>query len=451
MSMSKSLASCWFVSFFCIVGVAFAAEPPPDDKLKEQKTLTKDLVDAFAKEDFTAVRKDFDDTMKKVLPADKLEATWKQIVRGAGPFKKVTGYRTESTGKYDYVYALCQFEKAELEMKVVFTADKLVTGLFFQESKKNYDFKPPAYAKQDSFHETDMTVGSGEWLLPGNLTLPKGDGPFPAIILVQGSGPNDRDETIGPNKPFRDLAWGLASKGIAVLRYEKRTRQYGAKVAMLKDFTYKEEVVDDVLEAAALLRKEKAIDPKRIFVLGHSLGATMAPRIAEQDERIAGLILLAGSSRPMEDAVLEQIQYIYSLLGTLTDDRKEELEKLKKQVARVKDPKLAPDTPALELPLGVPATYWLALRAYDCIATAAKVKRPMIVLQGERDYQVTMEDFNGWKKSLESRKEVRLKSYPKLNHLFMEGEGKSKPQEYEKPGFVSEEVINDIAEWVKKQ
>jgi dienelactone hydrolase len=389
--------------------------------------------------------------MKKVLPADKLEATWKQIVRGAGPFKKITGYRTESAGKYDYVYAICQFEKTELEVKVVFTPEKLVTGLFIQESKKNYDFKPPSYAKQDSFRETDLTVGSGEWLLPGNLTLPKGDGPFPAVILVQGSGPNDRDETLGPNKPFRDLAWGLATKGIAVLRYEKRTRQYGPKVATLKEFTFKEEVVDDVLEAAALLRKEKAIDPKRIFVLGHSLGATVAPRIAELDEHIAGLVLLAGTSRPLEDVVIEQIEYIYSLLGPLSDDRKEELAKLKKAVERVKDPNLAPDTPALELPLGVPATYWLALREYDCKATAAKVNRPMLVLQGERDYQVTMDDFNGWKKALESRSDVRLKSYPKLNHLFMDGEGKAKPQEYEKPGYVSEEVVNDVAEWVKKQ
>jgi hypothetical protein len=450
--MKTSLALWSAVGIILAAGAIGAAEPPAEDKLKEQKTLTKELVEAFAKEDFAAVRKDFDDTMKKVLPADKLEVTWKQIVRGAGPFKKITGFRTEAAGKFDYVYAICQFEKAELEVKAVFTADKLVTGLFFQECKKNYDFKPPGYAKQDLFRETDVTVGSGEWLLPGNLTLPKGDGPFPAVILVQGSGPNDRDETLGPNKPFRDLAWGLAARGIAVLRYEKRTRQYGPKVAALKELTFKEEVVDDVLEAAAFLRKEKeAIDAKKIYVLGHSLGATVAPRIAELDERIAGIILLAGTSRPLEDVVLEQIQYIYSLLGPLTDDRKEELEKLKKQVDRVKDPKLPPDTPAIELPLGVPATYWLALREYDCKATAAKVKQPMLILQGERDYQATMDDFDGWKKAVGSRKDVTMKSYPKLNHLFMDGEGKAKPQEYEKPGYVAEEVVNDIAEWVKKQ
>jgi dienelactone hydrolase len=451
MCMNTSMGSWALVGIVFAAGAVLAAEPPAEDKLKEQKALTKELVEAFAKEDFAAVRKDFDDTMKKVLPADKLETTWKQIVRGAGPFKKITGYRTETAGKLDYVYAICQFEKTELEVKTVFTADKQITGLFFQESKKNYEFKPPTYAKQDSFRETDVTVGTVEWLLPGNLTLPKGDGPFPAVILVQGSGPNDRDETLGPNKPFRDLAWGLATRGIAVLRYEKRTRQFGPKVAALKELTFKEEVVDDVLEAAALLRKEKKIDAKKIYILGHSLGATVAPRIGELDERIAGLILLAGTSRPLEDVVLEQIQYIYSLLGSPTDDRKEELEKLKKQVDRVKDPKLSPDTPTIELPLGVPATYWLALRDYDCKGTAAKVKRPMLILQGERDYQVTMDDFDGWKKAVGSRKDVRMKSYPKLNHLFMEGEGKAKPQEYEKPGYVAEEVVNDIAEWVKKQ
>src|SRR5437868_1155092 len=75
---------------------------------------------------------------------------------------------------------------------------------------------------RDTFDEREVTVGKGEWELPGTLGLPKGSGPFPAVVLVQGSGPQDRDETMGVNKPFQDIAWGLASNGIAVLRYDKR-------------------------------------------------------------------------------------------------------------------------------------------------------------------------------------------------------------------------------------
>jgi fermentation-respiration switch protein FrsA (DUF1100 family) len=297
-----------------------------------------------------------------------------------------------------------------------------------------------------------VVVGSGEWALPGTLTLPKGDGPFPAVVLVQGSGAHDRDETIGPNKPLRDVAWGLASQGIAVLRYEKRNKEHPVKMAAIKDkITIKEEVVDDAVAAAALLRTDKDIDKKRIYVLGHSLGALVGPQIGLRDPELTGVILLAGNTRPLEDVILDQIAYILSLQKESGKEEKEELEKIKKQVLRVKDAKLTPDTPASELPLGIPATYWLALRDYRPMEVVAGFHRPILVLQGERDYQVTMEDFAGWQKALKSNKEAILKSYPKLNHLFMEGEGKAKPAEYDKAGHVSQEVIDDIARWIKKQ
>jgi pimeloyl-ACP methyl ester carboxylesterase len=133
------------------------------------------------------------------------------------------------------------------------------------------------------------------------LSLPSGAGPLPAIVLVHGSGQHDRDETIGPNKPFRDLAWGLASRGIAVLRYEKRTRQHQQRVAQLENgFTVKEEAIDDAGAAVALLRNRTGIRANRIYVLGHSLGAMLAPRIAAADPAVAGLVLMAGPVRSLE-------------------------------------------------------------------------------------------------------------------------------------------------------
>jgi dienelactone hydrolase len=422
------------------------------DKLSEQTAKATALIDALAKEDYAAAVKDFDATMKKALPADKLEATWKAVVKQVGAFKKRGQVRTAKEDKYDVVIVPCEFEKITLDARVVFSADKEVTGFFLQPAKGAFEFKPPSYAKPESFRETPVEVGSGDWVLPGTLTLPRGDGPFPAVVLVHGSGPNDRDETLGPNKPFRDLAWGLASQGVAVLRYEKRTKAHGVEFAKrFKDtVTPQVETTDDALAAVAALRRHKEIDGKRVFVLGHSLGAFLAPRIGELEPSLAGLILLAGNTRPLEDLVAEQFPYLYSLKGVLTDDDKSELEKIKKQVARVKDPQLSKDTPAAELALKLPASYWLALKAYDPAATAARLQMPLLVLQGERDYQVTIADFEGWKKALGARPNVRLKSYPKLNHLFHEGEGKSKPAEYDKAGHVAKEVVDDIAAWVKK-
>jgi uncharacterized protein len=421
------------------------AQPAPS----ELEVAARALVTALSKEDFAAATKDFDETMAKVMPADKLGSTWKLVQMQVGAFKKQGGARTEKVGKYDVVVLLCEFEKMNLEARVSFSPDKKVSGLGFTPP---FEYKAPAYVNKEAFTDTEVEVGSGEWAVPGTLSLPAGNGPFPAVVLVHGSGPNDRDETVGRNKPFRDLAGGLASRGIAVLRYEKRTRVHGLKMVASKDpITVKEEVLDDVLAALQLLRKQKGVDGKKVFVLGHSLGAILAPKLGTLDPGVKGLVIMAGATRPLEDLIVEQFEYIFSLEGPLSDDKKAQLEKLKTQVARLKDPKLSPDTPAAELPLGQPAPYWLSLRESPPVDTAAKVKQPMLILQGERDYQVTMTDFEGWKKALDKRKDVTMKSYPELNHLFVEGTGKSKPVEYQVEGHVAVAVIDDVAGWIKKQ
>ncbi|MGH9810826.1 MAG: alpha/beta hydrolase family protein, partial [Terriglobia bacterium] len=341
----------------------------------------------------------------------------------------------------------CEFEKGAIDLNVGVENKQVVRLNYFPNLKLAY--KAPAYVKADAFREVEVTLNPGEWELPGTLTLPKGDGPFPAVVLVHGSGPQDRDEAIGPNQPFRDLAGGLASKGIAVLRYEKRTKHYAYKLTKRNiAITIKEEVIDDALAAVALLRTRKEIDAKQIYVLGHSLGGYLAPRIAEGDNKLAGLILLAGNSRPLTDLIVEQADYLMALPDT-TNAHKAYLEDLKKQVERIKDPKLGEGMLKSERILDAPVAYWLSLRAYDAPATAAKLKVPMLVLQGERDYQVSMKDFEGWKKALKGRDNVRFKSYPKLNHLFVEGEGKSQPREYGEPGHISGAVLDDIVAWIK--
>jgi uncharacterized protein len=175
------------------------------------------------------------------------------------------------------------------------------------------------------------------------------------------------------------------------------------------------------------------------------------PRIGAADGEIAGLIVLAGLCRPLEDTILDQFTYIYSLSGTLSAEQQQQLDELKKQVAHVKDPGLSLSTPASELPLGVAASYWLDLRGYHPEVVAQGLQQPMLILQAEGDYQVTMEDFQNWKNALNMRSDVQFKSYPGLYHLFMpvDGGGKATPAAYSVPGHVVEEVINDIAQWVK--
>ena len=318
-------------------------------------------------------------------------------------------------------------------------------------------YEPPAYADPAKFEETEVTVGSGDWTLPGTLTMPKGAGPFPALVLVHGSGPNGRDEELGPNKPFKDLAWGLASRGIAVLRYDKRSKVYQAKIladAKLEaTMTVKEETIDDALAAAALLEKTKGIDHKRVFILGHSLGGFLMPRIAVAAKplKIAGFISMAGLTRPLDDTILRQMAYLYGLAGSaVSEEDKKKLEALKSEVAKIKALTDADRNSTTKLMGAMPA-YWLDVRGYNPPETAKSVAKPMLILQGGRDYQVTTEDLENWKKALGGRKDVEFHLYPKLNHLFFEGEGMITPLEYmQKHGSVAPYVIDDIANWISK-
>ena len=216
----------------------------------------------------------------------------------------------------------------------------------------------------------------------------------------------------------------------------------------MKTLTVKEETLTDAAEAVSLMQKTKGIDPNRIFILGHSLGGMLAPRIAGSNSNIAGLVILAGPTRALEDLLLEQTLYQVSLSGKLTPEEKSRVEEIKNKVAVIK--KLTKENPGNGLLLGAPASYWLDLKSYNPVAAARALKKPMLILQGERDYQVRMEDFNEWRKALSLRANVKLKSYPTLNHLFMEVQGQSTGVEYQQASNVAEIVIRDIAEWIKK-
>ena len=412
------------------------------------------LIGQLVQEDFSGAYKLFDGKLAQALPEDRLKETWHQILSQFGAFQSILNLQEVEIQGHQNITATCQFENTVLDIRIMFNPDGQVGGLNVQLGASNTPYQPPAYVNMAAFQEVELTVGSGDWALPATLSLPNGMGPFPSVVLVHGSGPQDRDETIGPNKVFRDLAWGLASQGIAVLRYEKRTKAHAARYTpeMIARITTQDEVIDDALAAVQLLRRTPGIDPQRIYVLGHSLGATLAPRIGQQDPGITGLIALAGITRTFEDTILDQFTYLANLSGTPSELQKADLEQLKEKVARVKDPNLSLQTQAEDLPLGIHPAYWLDLRGYQPAELAKSLDMPIFVLQGGRDYQVTAaDDFPAWQKALAHKSNATLKLYPKLYHLFIEGEGPSTPQEYYKEGHVSTEVIQDIAGWIKGQ
>jgi dipeptidyl aminopeptidase/acylaminoacyl peptidase len=204
-------------------------------------------------------------------------------------------------------------------------------------------------------------------------------------------------------------------------------------------------VLDDALIAAAA-RATARIDPRRVFVLGHSLGGYLLPRILLGDAQIAGGVVLAGSTRPLEDLIVEQLDYISRIGGTVSKEEAAKIDAIKADLAKLKAPSFSASSPPV---FGVPASYWIDLREYDAVKTARNVNRPMLILQGGRDYQVTQADFALWERGLETRGNVAFHLYPDLNHLFAKGIGKSTPEEYGKDGqHVAAEVVDEIAGWV---
>ena len=388
----------------------------------------KRVLDLLEHDRFEEVAKEFNAPMAAALTAAQLGQAWASVHQQAGAFSATIDQqvRTQPDGITAVVLG-CRFEKMVGNLLVAFDAADKIAGLRITPRPGAAPAVPDQPSSSDRFTEEAVTVGTGEWILPGTLTMPKG--PIAAaIVLVHGSGPGDRDETVGANKPFRDLAWGLGDRGIAVLRFDKRTNRYADKFAPNQQFTVREETIDDAVAAVALLRSHDRIDPKRVFVLGHSLGGTLAPRIAAADPAIAGLVIMAGATRPLLDAARDQLTYLASLTPGAT----------------------VPEGALDALKRRAPDSYWKDLDAYHPSQAAAQLTLPILILQGERDYQVTAVDLKGWRDALDGRSNVAIKTYPTLNHLFMPGEGKSTPAEYQRAGHVPEFVFDDIAAWMKR-
>lgn len=257
------------------------------------------------------------------------------------------------------------------------------------------------------------TIVTGDICLPATVAMPIHADDVPIVVMVHGSGALDRDETVFDNKPFRDIADGLAAKGIATLRYDKRTHVYRQSVATMDD-----ETILDALSAIHLAYRYS----RRVFLLGHSLGAMLGPVIANRAEELEGIIMMAAPARDLAEAVSEQFDYLLPS-GVSLSFKEQQIERLRQR------------SPHYFYPQGQ-------------IEAARRLSLPMLILQGERDYQVTMKDFSLWQQVLQGKSDVEYRSYPSLNHLFMEGEGPSTPLEYQTKSHVAGYVIDDMATFI---
>lgn len=405
-----------------------------------ERTFT--IVDKLVNNKITDFYSYFDENMKKQVSQADVQQVWASLISDYGAFDY---YKTDITlttkDGYQIVDVPVIFKNGSATLRFALNAKGEISGFFITDNAT-------ASNSMQLANDTEVTFGSAEYPISGSLTLPEGEGPFPAVILVHGSGPSDRNEQIGPNLPFMDLAEQLSAQGVAVLRYDKRTYLYGNQLAQLTDITVQDETIDDVVYALDYLQTLDNIDTEHIYIAGHSLGGYLVPRIAAQTPEAAGYILLAASARPMEDLLLEQTEYILSLEKSLDDASKE---KLLKQTQDMVDTikALTPDSEYTADQLGgTPASYWLDLKNYDPIAEVQGINKSFLVLQGGRDYQVTKTDYDLWQSAFGEYSDVHFRFYDNLNHLFMSGTGKSVPNEYQQKNTVDTVVGKDIANFV---
>ena len=406
-----------------------------------------DFFKLMNEQNFTAAQAFFDPTLQSKISVADLQKLWDNMNTRLGKFESVDVTQSKAQGEFYAVTMEGKFANATQSFLLAFNKAEKLVGFYIQpRPAAGTTYLNPAYADITLYDEKEVYVTAAGHKLVGRLTVPKNAVNFPIVVLVHGTGPSDMDETLGPNKPFKDLAAGLAAKGVASIRYVKRTLVNGNEFT--GSFTVKEETIDDAVAAVTLAGTIPGVDKKQIYILGHNLGGMLAPRIASLAPQLNGIILAEAPARKFADVLVEQNKYLFEVSKDTTQAGKKRYEDVMTELQRgtvTSLGKMKPDS----ILLGLPAAYWVDLNQYNQVEAAKKLKQRILVIQGENDFQVSMEDFNLWKTELSGHPNVTFKQYSDLNHLLSSQVEKGTVTQYQTASSVSETLIIDIVAWIK--
>lgn len=365
---------------------------------------------------------------------------------------------TENTDIFYYCYAGAAtvnyvFEDITMTADMLFTSDHQLVYLDFYESAESAEAE---YALPEGLVEETVVIGEGtDYPLEGTLTYPEGGTNLPAVVLVHGIGNNDRDETALSTKMFRDIANGLAERGIAVLRYDKRSHTYpeAQTITDVSTLTIDFQTIDDAVLATELLRQQEMVNPDEVYLVAHDLGGLVAPRI-DLEADYAGYVMMASPSRAWSEAAYDQA-IRYGMDG-LEYDTVQYLEPmLESDIKDIRELDGSEEEDEwTNILLNQYVYYWIDLNAYDYPQMVADSEKPVLIMQGDADYQIeTDPDYNGWVEILSNKENATCKLYENVNHMMMEVEGPytNVSKQYERPLHVAEEVISDLADWILEQ
>ena len=301
----------------------------------------------------------------------------------------------------------------------------------------------------------EKVIVGNEYPLKGELIIPKSNQPVPAVVFVHGSGASNMDEKVGKLTPFKDIAEGLARHGIASIRYDKRSYAHGFKLLMKeKNVTVKIETIDDAIMATNLLKNDPRIDANNVYIIGHSMGAMLAARIDSEGGNYKGLVMMAGSPRTLNEIMIDQNNDVLSQTKGFThwivQKQVEKIEKMFEGFENLSDE----EAKKKKMGNGVTLYYFKEMNAFDSKNYLKTISKPMLIMQGEKDFQATVDkDFTSYKQLLEGKDNVVFKLYENLNHAFVPsiyGSIMKAKQEYNIEQHIGENVISDIANWIKR-
>ena len=387
--------------------------------------------------------------------AESLQALWAQIGQAYGDYQGITAAAAQMQSGLTVAQITCAHKTASITYAVVLDADGLLTGLSVANVQPNV---PESTADTSLFVSEPIKLRAGEAdETQGLLTLPIGEGPFPAVIMMHGSGATDMNEAAYGIAPFRDLAEGLATVGVASIRYDKypyaHAKELRSNPALIAGLDIQTEYILDAQAALALLQADSRIGD--IYLLGHSEGAMIGPRVMQAlgAENIAGAVLLEGS--PLAMWIIQYHQNLALLSGLSEADRKAAIAQLDAEAARL--PELEAMTPK-ELQattfFGLSAYYQMDLLSVDPAQTAVTLDKPLFISQGGKDWQVTPADgMDAWKAALPEQLAVTYKFYPDMNHMLcdMQGPSAGDTSDYQPGSTVSAALVQDIAAWILGQ
>lgn len=410
---------------------------------------SNDFFQLLDQQKFTEAHDCFDSTMKAKVPVADLQKFWGEFNNRYGKFEASGAVQGKAEGPYFIVTVDAKFASDTQSFILAYDKKEKMVGFGLKPKSNEAVYLNPAYADTTLYSEKEIYVKTAGHSLVGLLTTPKKATNYPIVVLVHGTGPHDMDETVGPNKPLKDLAAGLAAKGIASIRYVKRTIIYAGEFGGA--YTVKEETIDDAVAAVALANTIPGADKNQIYLLGHSLGGMLAPRIAALAPSLKGIIMAEAPARKFTDLLDEQNKYMFAAAKDTSAAGKKQLDDVLVLLEKTRITSAGTMKPDSSL-LGLSVAYWVDLNNYNQVEAAKKLtKQRILVIQGGNDFQVSVTDYDLWKAALGQKPNVTLKLYPDLNHLLSSQLEKGTPAQYAQASSVSETLINDIVAWIKQK